>query len=157
MQATRPDPKPRDPRAPGAPLYIRARLRWQRAQSWTLSLIRSFGYAFEGIFQFVRRQRNAQIHVFVTLVVCAVSWAWGLSRVEWMIVILTMAMVLGMEAANTAIEAVVDLVSPQFHPLAKLAKDVAAGGVLLVAIGAALVALLLYGARLLQLMRWLAG
>ena len=121
------------------------------------SLIRSFGYAIAGILQLVRRQRNAQIHLFVTVVVCGASWAWGLSRIEWLILILTIAMVLGMEAVNTAIEAVVDLASPRFHPLAKQAKDVAAGGVLIVAIGAAGVALLLYGTRLLELVRWLLG
>ena len=121
------------------------------------SLIRSFGYAFAGIGQLVRRQRNAQIHVFVTLVLLVASWAWGLSRIEWLILILTIALVLGMEAMNTALEAVVDLASPQLHPLAKQAKDVAAGAVLLVAIGAAGVALLLYGRRLLDLAAWLLG
>ena len=76
---------------------------------------------------------------------------------EWIALILTIALVLGMEAVNTAVESVVDLVSPEYHPLAKQAKDVAAGAVLLVAIGAACVALLLFGARLLALARWLLG
>jgi diacylglycerol kinase (ATP) len=134
-------------------LYRRASPRWQRAQSWTLSLVRSFGYAFAGIAHLFRRQRNAQVHLFVATVVCGASWAWGLSRTEWLIVVLTITIVMGMEAINTAIEAVVDLVSPQYHPLAKAAKDVAAGGVLLVAIGAAVIALLVYGARLLELAR----
>ena len=121
------------------------------------SLVRSFGYAIAGILQLVRRQRNARIHVIVTVAVCAASAAWGLSRVEWLVLILTIAMVLGMEGLNTAIEAVVDLASPQFHPLAKQAKDVAAGAVLLVALGAVGVAILLYGARLLDLLQWLLG
>ena len=137
--------------------YTRAHERWLRAQGWLRGLIRSFGYAIAGIVQLVRRQRNAQIHVFVAAVLCAASWAWGLSRTEWMILILTIALVLGMEAINTAVEAVVDLATPDFHPLAKHAKDVAAGGVLLTAIAAALVALLLYGTRLLALLRWLVG
>ena len=157
MNTTRPD---RDPVASGhssAPRYVLARERWQRAQGWTRGLVRSFGYAFAGILQLVRRQRNAQIHVVVMVVVCAASVAWGLSRVEWLILILTIAMVLGMEAINTAIEAVVDLAAPQFHPLAKQAKDVAAGAVLLVSLGAVGVAILLYGARLLDLFQWLLG
>ena len=155
MRTTRPehDPTARPPVAP----YTRAQLRRQRAQRWIIGLVRSFGYAFSGIGQLVRQQRNAQIHVLITLIVCAASWAWGLSRIEWLILIVTIMLVLGMEAVNTAIESVVDLASPQFHPLAKQAKDIAAGGVLLVAIGAVAVALLLFGTRLLNLLRWLFG
>ena len=89
----------------------------------------------------------------LTLLILAISLLWGLSRLEWLILILTIALVLSMEALNTAVEAVVDLVSPQFHPLAKLAKDVAAGGVLIAAVGAVFVALLLYGERVLALAR----
>ncbi len=88
---------------------------------------------------------------------CAGALAWRLSRIEWIILILTIALVLAMEAVNTAIEAVVDLASPQFHPVAKLAKDVAAGGVLLAAIGALAVAFLLFGSHLLAVARWLLG
>ena len=149
-------------RSPGQPTrepprYYRAQLRWQRAQSWSRAFVRSFGYAIAGIVQLIRRQRNARVHLFITIVVCLASWAWGLSRIEWLVLILTIAMVLAMEAVNTAVESVVDLVSPEFHPLAKQAKDVAAGGVLLVAIGAAAVALLIYGARLLELLGGLFG
>ncbi len=133
--------------------YKRASLRWQRAQNWLLSVIRSFGYAMAGIGRLIRQQRNAQIHMALTLLILAISLLWGLSRIEWLILILTIALVLSMEALNTAVEAVVDLVSPQFHPLAKLAKDVAAGGVLIAAVGAVLVALLLYGERVLRLAR----
>jgi diacylglycerol kinase len=120
---------------------------------WLLSVIRSFGYALSGIGRLVRQQRNAQIHVALTLLILAISLLWRLSRIEWLILILTIALVLSMEALNTAVEAVVDLVSPQFHPLAKLAKDVAAGGVLIAAVGAVFVALLLYGERVLALAR----
>ena len=155
MRTTRPEPDPAT-RPPAAP-YTRAQLRRQRAQGWIIGLARSFGYAFSGIAQLVRQQRNAQIHVLITLIVCAASWAWGLSRIEWLILIVTIMVVLGMEAVNTAIESVVDLASPQFHPLAKQAKDIAAGGVLLVAIGAVGVGLLLFGTRLLNLLRWLFG
>jgi diacylglycerol kinase len=138
-------------------IYKRASARWQRAQSWLLSLFRSFGYAFSGIARLVQQQRNAQIHVVLTALIMLVSLAWGLSRIEWLVLVLTISLVLSMEALNTAVEAVVDLVSPQFHPLAKLAKDVAAGGVLITAIGAVVIALLLYGERLIQLARILLG
>ena len=152
MRATQPEPDPVE-----TPLYRRAQPRWQRAQGWLIGLLRSFGYALEGIAQLVRRQRNAQIHLLLTVVACGAAWAWSLPRLEWLILILTIGLVLGLEAVNTAIEAVVDLVSPQFHPLAKLAKDVAAGGVLLSALCALGVALLLFGGRLLALVSWLLG
>src|SRR3712207_5445595 len=146
MQTSRRQPEATDGAVVEATRYTPARPRWQRAQSWTLAVIRSFAYAIAGIGQLIRRQRNAQVHLFVTVIVCLASLAWGLSRMEWIALILTVALVLGMEAVNTAVEAVVDLVSPEYHPLAKQAKDVAAGAVLLVAIGAACVALLLFGA-----------
>ncbi len=152
MRTRRPEPE-----APVAPSYAAALTRRQRTQAWTIGLIRSFGYALAGIAQLIRHQRNAQIHLFVTVVVCLASAAWGLSRIEWLVLILTIALVLGMEALNTAVETVVDLAMPEYHPLAKRAKDVAAGGVLVVAIGAACVALLLFGQRLLELARWLFG
>lgn len=157
MQPPRPEYDPADHIERTAWTYKRASLRWQRAQSWLLSLLRSFGYAFEGLGRLIRQQRNAQIHLVLTTVIVIVSWVWGLSRVEWLILVLTISLVLGMEAINTAIEAVVDLVSPQYHPLAKLAKDIAAGSVLITAIGAIFVALLLYGERLVQLARTLLG
>ena len=139
------------------PLYRRAQPRWQRAQGWLLGLLRSFGYAIEGLTQLVRRQRNARIHMILTIIACTAAWAWGLSRIEWLILILTIGLVLGLEAVNTAVEAVVDLVSPQFHPLAKLAKDVAAGGVLMAALCALGVGLLLFGERLFALVSRLLG
>jgi diacylglycerol kinase len=119
--------------------------------------MRSFGYAGTGIVQLILHQRNAQIHLFVTLVLCGVSVFWGLSRMEWIVLVLTITLVLAMEAMNTALEALVDLAAPDYHPLAKRAKDIAAGAVLLAALGAAVVALLLYGPRIIALARWLAG
>ena len=157
MQAPQTEPKRAEQLQRDVQVYKRARQHWQRAQGWTLGLLRSFGYAFAGVVYLVRMQRNARIHLVLAAIVCAASWAWGLSRIEWLILVLTIALVLGMEAVNTAIENVVDLLSPQYHPLAKAPKDIAAGGVLLVAIGAAVIALLLYGTRLLDLARRLVG
>jgi diacylglycerol kinase len=115
-------------------------------------MIVGFKYAFRGIFDLIRLQRNAQVHVFVITVLVAVSLAWKVSATEWLVLILTMTLVLAMEAMNTAVEAVVDLASPEYHPLAKRAKDVAAGAVLLTAIGAVFIALIIFGPRLLALM-----
>lgn len=108
-------------------------------------LIASFGFAFAGIGYLFRTQRNARIHAAVALVVVLLA-AWLRVRwIEWSILTLTIACVLILEGLNTALEAVVDLASPQVHPLAKTAKDVSAGVVLIAAIAAVAVGLLILG------------
>lgn len=109
------------------------------------SRIKSFKYAFQGWWWVLKTQHNAWIHGLVTIAVFAVGLWVGLSLTEWAILVLTTMAVWMAEFMNTAIEAVVDMVSPEFHPLAKVAKDVAAAAVLLGAIGAVLVGLLILG------------
>ena len=101
--------------------------------------IKSFGYAFQGIGNFIRKEPNAWIHCTAVVVVTSLGLYYGISATEWCIVILCFGLVLMAEAFNTAIERLVDLVSPDFHPLAGTIKDVAAGAVLLGAIAAAIV------------------
>lgn len=112
--------------------------------------IRSFGYAFEGWWYVLRTQHNAWIHAIVTVVVFCVAWWLGISFQEWAILILTFMAVWMAEFMNTALEAIVDLVSPDPHPLAKIAKDVAAAAVLVGAIGAVLIGVLILGPPLWQ-------
>ena len=119
---------------------------------WLVGLIRSFGFAFAGVGAMLRTQRNAQIHTAAMIVVVAAGWFFGVTAGEWIALILATALVLALEALNTALEAVVDLVSPQPHPLAKKAKDVAAGAVLIGAIGAALVGCIIFLPKLLALL-----
>ncbi len=109
------------------------------------SRIRSFGHAFRGWWHVVRTQRNAWIHVFVTVVIVALSFWLRIGLRDWAVIVLTTAVVFITEFLNTAVEVVVDLASPQQHPLAKVAKDVGAGAVLIAAIGAVLVGLLILG------------
>jgi diacylglycerol kinase (ATP) len=108
-------------------------------------LLTSFKYAFAGLWYVVRTQRNARIHLSVTAVVVVLGLCLGLSWTEWAIIALTIGLVLAAEAFNTVAEAAVDLVTAEYHPLAKIAKDVAAGAVLLTAITAAIVGLLILG------------
>lgn len=119
---------------------------------WLVGLIRSFGFAFAGVGAMLRTQRNAQIHTVAMIVVVAAGGLFGVTADEWIALILATALVLALEGLNTALEAVVDLVSPQPHPLAKKAKDVAAGAVLIGAIGAALVGCIIFLPRLLALL-----
>ena len=107
-------------------------------------LLRSFGYAFSGVGELLRTQRNARIHVGITLAVLLAGWWLGITRSEWLVVVLLIGAVLCAEALNSAIETVVDLASPQLHPLAGRAKDLAAGGVLLLAIAAAVAGAIIF-------------
>jgi diacylglycerol kinase len=109
------------------------------------SRIRSFGHAIHGWWYVVRTQQNAWIHVFIAVAVIAVSLWLRLAARDWVVIILLIAMVFIAEFLNTAIEVVVDLASPQQHPLAKVAKDVGAGAVLIAAIAAILIGLLILG------------
>lgn len=111
---------------------------------------RSFRYAARGIVSLLRSQHNAWIHAAASAAVVALGFYVGLSRSEWCLVVLAMALVWSAEAVNTAFEALCDVASPDLHPLVERAKDVAAGAVLLAAAGAAVVGVLVFGPHLLR-------
>lgn len=117
---------------------------------FTRSRVRSFGHAFQGWLYALRTQRNAWLEVAIACGVFAVSLWLRLDALHWTIIVLTAALVFAAEFFNTAVEVIVDLVSPQQHPLAKIAKDVAAAAVLVTACGAVVVGLLLLGPPLVQ-------
>jgi diacylglycerol kinase (ATP) len=106
--------------------------------------INSFGYAFKGIATLFQTQINARIHLVVLLAVVAAGFLFKINATEWCLIALACASVLAAEAMNTAVEFVVDLVSPQYHELAGKAKDVAAAAVLLMAFGAIAVGLIIF-------------
>ena len=108
----------------------------------------SFRFAIQGLKELFRTQANAQIHLAATVLVVGAGLYFGISRLEWVAVVLCIALVIGSEALNTAVENLTDLVSPEHHPLAGKAKDVAAAAVLLAAIAAILVAALIFFPRL---------
>ena len=99
--------------------------------SYLIGRLKSFGYAFKGIWTLFSTQPNARIHLLATVIIIGLGIALGLSPMEWCFIIGCIALVLMAEAVNTAIEFVVDLVSPDYHELAEKAKDVAAAAVLL--------------------------
>ena len=105
----------------------------------------SFRFAFAGVRLMLLSQPNARLHAGATLLVVIVGSWLGLGRVEWALLVLVMGLVWVAESINTAIEAVVDLASPELHPLAKRAKDVAAAAVLAGALTAIIVGLLILG------------
>ena len=113
------------------------------------NLFASFRFAFEGIAYAFRTQRNFKVHCGVMLAVVVVGLAVRLAPAQWAILALASGLVFQAELMNTALEAVVDRVSPEFHTLAKVAKDCAAGAVFLTALCAVVVGLLVLGPALL--------
>ena len=114
------------------------------------TLLLSFRYAFAGISYLLWTQRNAKIQTALALAAVALGFLLRIERGEWLALVLTIVLVLAAEGVNTAVEAVVDLASPAYHPLAKVAKDVAAGTVLLTAIGAVIVGIIIFLPHLLE-------
>ena len=104
--------------------------------------IRSFKFAFVGIWTMLKSQHNAWIHACATVAVVAAGLFFGVSPAEWCWLVLAIMAVWTAEALNTAFEFLADVASPGFHPLVKHAKDVAAGAVLISAIGAGVIGLL---------------
>jgi len=94
---------------------------------------------------------NARVHALATVIAVSAGFILGIDRLEWVALVLTIAAVWSLEAVNTAIEAVCDLVSPEQHPLVKKAKDVAAGAVLVAALAALVVAGLIFIPRVISL------
>jgi diacylglycerol kinase (ATP) len=106
--------------------------------------IRSFRYAIAGIWRMVRCQHNAWIHLVATVGIVAAGFFFQLSRSEWCWIVLAIAIVWTAEALNTAFEFLADAASPDFHPIVRDAKDVAAGAVLITAIAAAVIGLIVF-------------
>lgn len=105
--------------------------------------VRSFNLAYQGMVYAVRTQRNMRFHVVAAIVVLVLSVLLGVSKLELALLVLVISLVMVTEMFNTAMEFAVDLVTTEYHPLAKLAKDVAAGAVLISSIGAVLVGYLI--------------
>jgi len=114
--------------------------------------IRSFKCAFKGIGVMISSQHNAWIHAAATVIVIVVSFYLRLSKPEWCWIILAIISVWTAEALNTAFEFLTDVASPEFHPLAEKAKDVAAGAVLISAIGSILIGMVILGPYALRLL-----
>ena len=112
------------------------------------SLLESFNFAFEGIIHVLRTQRNMRIHFLVAVVVLVAAVATGVSRLELIALLLSIAFVLIAEMINTAIEGAVDVSTTSFDPNAKLAKDIAAGAVLIATVNAVAVGYLVFSQQL---------
>lgn len=116
------------------------------------NLANSFKHALAGIVYCVQRERNIKVHLTAAIMAFVLGWYLELSRVEFLLLELFVIMVLIAEVINTAVEAIIDLVSPEYHLLAKAAKDVAAGAVLLAALASLIAGGLLFLPKLAMLL-----
>ena len=108
------------------------------------NIIKAFNAAIEGVIYTFKHERNMKIHYVIAVVVLLISLFLDLSRVEKMILLLSISLVIVSEMFNTAVENAVDLITNEIHPLAKIAKDVAAGGVLIASLNAVAVGYLIF-------------
>ncbi len=122
-----------------------------RGQSPILRRMRSFRNAGRGLAAMLASEPNARIHALAVVVAVAAGLGFGITRSEWLAVVLSIGLVFVAEGMNTALEALCDVVSPQWHPGIARAKDVAAGAVLLAALTALVVATVVFGPRILSL------
>jgi diacylglycerol kinase (ATP) len=111
------------------------------------SIIESFNYAIEGVIHVLRTQRNMRIHFAVAVVVIVIAAAVGVSKLELIALLISIAFVLVAEMINTAVEGAIDAATTSFDPMAKLAKDIAAGAVLIAAVNAVAVGYLVFAGK----------
>ncbi|MEY8347837.1 MULTISPECIES: diacylglycerol kinase family protein [Bacillus cereus group] len=107
-------------------------------------LIKSFGYAIAGIYFCLRHERNMKIHFLAAVIVICCGFYFHVTIIEWLILLITIGIVMSLEMVNTAVEKTVDLVTTDFKPFAKIAKDVAAGAVLLFTVIAVIIGAIIF-------------
>ena len=106
--------------------------------------LRSFGYAWKGIQSCVGKEQNLSFHLIAAMAVIIAGIVLGITRTEWIMVVMCIGTVIAAELFNTAIEKLVDLVAPERHPVAGQVKDIAAGAVLICAVAAAIIGLIIF-------------
>lgn len=117
------------------------------------NLLYSFYYAFRGIITAIKEERNMKIHVSIATLVVILGLLFTLSKIEWFSIIIIISLVISAEIFNTAIETVVNLVSPKYNELAKKAKDLSAGAVFVLAICSVIIGLIIFMPKFLLFFR----
>lgn len=110
----------------------------------------SFKYAIEGICTSFKTERNMKIHIFIMILVIIAGIILKINKSEWIICIILFAIVIGSELFNTSIETIVDMIMPEKNEKAKIAKDISAGAVLVVAIGATIIGIIIFIPKILN-------
>ena len=118
-----------------------------------IRFLRGFGFAFEGMMHAAKTERNIRVHIVIAGCCVLLGFFLGLSLVEWAVIALAMSGVFTSEMMNTSVESLIDLASPEHHALAKIAKDAAAGAVLVNAAFAAVAGILIFAPKIWDLVR----
>lgn len=125
----------------------------RKRQKGIKKFLNSFTYPIKGLKYAYRNEQNLAVDVGIALIVLIVGIIFKLNVTEWAIISLTVALVIGFELVNTAIEAVVDLVTEEYHPLAKVAKDTAAAAVFIMAIAAIIIGLIIFLPKIILILK----
>lgn len=110
--------------------------------------IKSFYYAFQGIISSLKQEKNMKVHIIIMIIVIICGIIFKISKIEWIICIILFALVISLELVNTSIEKTVDLITQEKNEIAKIAKDVAAGAVVLSSLNAVIIAILIVVGRI---------
>ena len=113
-------------------------------ESFLRNRLNGIGYAFKGALLLIRTEASIKIQIFLALVVTAAGFYFEISATEWILQILAIALVLGIEGLNTAVEKLADYIQPEFDPKIGFIKDISAGAVMLVSVAASIVGLIIY-------------
>ncbi len=124
---------------------------WAKQDAILAHLLKSFGYAGQGIAHGFRTQRNMRVEAAVGVLVIAAGVAFRITAVEWAVIFVCIGLVLSAELVNTVTELAVDLLTQRYHPMAKAAKDAGAGAVLIAALASVAVGVAIFGPRLWRL------
>ncbi len=115
-----------------------------KKKSFLLTRIKGVGYAFKGAFMLLKYEASIQVQAFIAVIVTIAGFYFEISSTEWLVQILTIAVVMGIVGANTAIEEIADFIHPEHHEKIGYIKDVAAGAVFFAAIAAMIIASIIY-------------
>ena len=115
-----------------------------KKESFLINRIKSIGYAFRGAFLLITTEKSIKVQLFIGIIMTILGFIVNLSTTEWIIQILTIALILSIEGLNTAIEEIADFIHPEHHTKIGLIKDLAAGAVFIFAIAAAIVGCIIY-------------
>ena len=113
--------------------------------------IKSIGYAFTGLYELIKSEPNARIHLAATIVAVSIGFLLGLSNTEWCVIMIVIALVWTAEAFNTVIEKLANYLFPEYHETARIVKDVSAGAVLISAIVALICGMIIFLPKIIML------
>ena len=113
--------------------------------------MKRFKYAINGLISAIRSEINMRIHIIASVLVCIAGFYFQISSIEWIVLVLCIVLVISFELINTSIEELCNMVHPEYHPIIKKVKDIAAAAVLVAAMGSVIAALIIFLPKLISL------